>query len=1137
MVSEPELTLHQQDCYFEEINEALMLSPNFAAVYSRYISVFHRLIAEHTRFSSIQFGGDYARTAHLLKEHGASPKFAWQVHDMRVRLFKFADTHDKSAVESTVADNYLYDFETLCRFVALIYDCSIPAGLIDLFPEARIIQSPLRAPRDTDYIRIVVEKADDEYIYGHSDSLGQNLKVAFARKRQSDDLSDFSYLKSSLAEGTILGVVRPVIDDGVIYADFIIFEPDYLVNVSEVANCFRPYAVTHYQQLIDRLKPEARTEAILLGNFTGQLLDEEINCQETPVSYRKSVERFFKSHAFNIVSTSLQSDFHDKAKRQKENIRRTFAELTKVVKSYDRSKAILEPTFLSPMLGLQGRVDLMLIDHSFLVEQKSGNSQFPCPTFPEQRPRPQEAHYVQMLLYMMIMRYNYPKIYAENKGISSFLLYSKYPVSLCGLGWAPRIEFEAVRIRNYIAIANYEYAKSGVGVLDMMTPESMRKRKVNDKLWSNYSLPEISNVLDPVHNASSLERKYFYRMMRFVGLEHLLSKVGCNGTDRHGMASIWLNPLDIKLANGDIYMSMRLVSPDKKCQGIVEDVVLSFDPDADNSMANFRKGDIVVLYPYPKHSTPDACRTMILRCVVSEITADQIVLRLNAPQSSTRFFTSHSDSSWAIEHDFMESAYAPLYRGLHAMLTTDKDRRDLLLLQREPVIDPSLSINGDYGSFNRLAVRVKQACDFFLIIGPPGTGKTSFGMLNTLKEQLTDQDATVMVTAYTNRAVDEICSKLVDEGIDFLRIGSRMSAEQRYQRYLLENKVEECRNLNDLRDVIGKSRVIVGTTAAFCRNIVIFSMKVFSLAIIDEASQILEPQILPILTAMHGREIAVKKFVMIGDHKQLPAVVQQRKEESAVDDAELNEIGLYDCGLSLFERLLKRYGHSPSVAFMLNRQGRMHRDIAEFVNSAFYYGKLDVVPLKHQIAELPVNGLPKSTIASIPLSHRIAFIAVKASGLPESISDKVNTQEADIIAAIVAEVYKIRKQSFSVTDTIGVIVPYRNQIVAVRKAIEKYRISQLSDITIDTVERYQGSQRDVIVYGFTVRRRYQLDFLTSTSFEENGAIIDRKLNVAMTRAKEHLILVGNPDVLSFDSTHKKLIDYIKEKGGFFMAPL
>jgi superfamily I DNA and/or RNA helicase len=126
-------------------------------------------------------------------------------------------------------------------------------------------------------------------------------------------------------------------------------------------------------------------------------------------------------------------------------------------------------------------------------------------------------------------------------------------------------------------------------------------------------------------------------------------------------------------------------------------------------------------------------------------------------------------------------------------------------------------------------------------------------------------------------------------------------------------------------------------------------------------------------------------------------------------------------------------------------------------------------------------------------------------------------------------------------------VPYRNQIAAVRQAIneelsselcspehlrsarmknEEY--SSLNQITIDTVERYQGSQRDVIIYGFTVQYQYQLKFLSSATFTDpvSGALIDRRLNVALTRAKKKEIIVGNPDILCHNEIFKKLItDY------------
>ena len=142
-----------------------------------------------------------------------------------------------------------------------------------------------------------------------------------------------------------------------------------------------------------------------------------------------------------------------------------------------------------------------------------------------------------------------------------------------------------------------------------------------------------------------------------------------------------------------------------------------------------------------------------------------------------------------------------------------------------------------------------------------------------------------------------------------------------------------------------------------------------------------------------------------------------------------------------------------------------------------------------------------------------------------------------MIAATVHAVYDLESDDYDSEKTVGVIVPYRNQISTIRNEIDKYGISCLHDITIDTVERYQGSQRDYIIYGFTVQQPYQLDFLTNNVFEEDGQLIDRKLNVAMTRARLGLVLIGNPAMLKKNVTFRKLLDFVRSKGGYFDVPL
>ena len=155
----------------------------------------------------------------------------------------------------------------------------------------------------------------------------------------------------------------------------------------------------------------------------------------------------------------------------------------------------------------------------------------------------------------------------------------------------------------------------------------------------------------------------------------------------------------------------------------------------------------------------------------------------------------------------------------------------------------------------------------------------------------------------------------------------------------------------------------------------------------------------------------------------------------------------------------------------------------------------------------------------------------------QSVSDKVNANESKAIAATVIKIYEINRDGFDPLQTVGVIVPYRNQIAEIRKEIDKSGISILHDITIDTVERYQGSQRDYIIYGFTIQKYYQFNFLTSNVFEEDGVLIDRKLNVAMTRAREHLLIFGNPELLANNYTYNKLLEYCRCKQAYFSVSL
>lgn len=372
-------------------------------------------------------------------------------------------------------------------------------------------------------------------------------------------------------------------------------------------------------------------------------------------------------------------------------------------------------------------------------------------------------------------------------------------------------------------------------------------------------------------------------------------------------------------------------------------------------------------------------------------------------------------------------------------------------------------------------------------------------------------DTQILLLSYTNRAVDEICKALsrLHPVVDFIRVGSELACDESYRSHLIENELACCMRRSEVHERIRRCRIFVGTVASISGKPELFRLKNFDVAIVDEATQILEPQLLGILCARNeAGGNAVGKFILIGDHKQLPAVVLQREAHSEVSHESLRAIGLCNLKDSLFERLYRR---ADSRSFdMLCKQGRMHPEVALFANQMFYEGLL-----------LPV-GCPHQQESAEALC-RLAFYPSVAE--PAGASAKINRSESRIVARLAAEIYEQQMTSFDASLTLGIIAPYRSQIALIRQEIARLKIPALNHVLVDTVERFQGSERDVIIYSFCVNYPYQLKFLSNLT-EERGVCIDRKLNVALTRARKQMFVTGVVDLLNLNPIYSSLIKLI-----------
>jgi hypothetical protein len=614
--------------------------------------------------------------------------------------------------------------------------------------------------------------------------------------------------------------------------------------------------------------------------------------------------------------------------------------------------------------------------------------------------------------------------------------------------------------------------------MPLLNADIIYKGIARDGYFHQYILPELLTLNSYLLTLDSLERAYYERMMTFIYREQRAQKLGSSEQTLHhagGCSSdLWLMPLNEKQKQGNIIMPLSIVKREKTDpDGGYDRITLSFVAVPNTSplgTLNFRPGDMVYLYQYDEE--PDVRRSILYKGSLEDIHDGKVIILLNDGQQNESVFAL-SDKTWAVEHGGSDVGTNSNIRSIHQFIQSSPQKKALLLGKRTPEADTSLTLSQSYNPYyDDILLKVKQARDYFLLVGPPGTGKTSMALRFMVEEELKNIEITkschndfssILLMAYTNRAVDEIRSMLEDAGL------------------------------------ADDERILVGTTSMMQARPFLLEGHHFSLAIVDEASQVLEPGLIGLLSSNQ-----IERFVLVGDHKQLPAVVQQNPEEARVDDPLLRSIGLNDCRQSLFQRLYNWEVQQQRTQFIgtLNRQGRMHPDVASFASNHFYNAWLQPVPLPHQQETALCYDLPsQDVIDDLLKTRRMVFFP--------------DNGETTIDLAL--RIRRFYGERFNPEKTLGIIVTYRHQIAAIREA--------LPDISIDTVERYQGSQRDVIIFDVGVTRQYQLDFLTASTFtDDEGQVVDRKLNVALTRARKQMLVVGNATILRQNQLYRQLID-------------
>jgi DNA replication ATP-dependent helicase Dna2 len=1067
-------------------------------IYSLYL-LLNIISEEATADENIRFSTLFARLSYLTNEFGVSKRNTYLIHQFRIR-------NEKHILEDK-------DMEPMFNLGIVINH-----NLIDQIWGKGLKQIRLEDETDRYFSSSRIKRKQFQHLIEalliKIDYTSKHLIFLDDERADQERIAEFDiphinepFTKNILAIEKIYKlpvhvnlVDCDILDNDIVRPKAIVINPDYLIDVTSVAAHANGKHRDVWLYGLNKFLTKSSSKYLMIGNIVNYLLDVLISTPDLKLKdlFKELFLLFpidwavYTDSEINEIIQLVQSHFN--------NLKRVINDEF-VKKEIFRGQIYLEPSFYCRDYGIQGRLDLFHINEkdnkADIIELKSGS------VFMPNAYGINDSHYTQTLLYDMMIT----SAYEDKLSPKNYILYSK--LDRLNLKYAPRLktqQYGMLVTRNDLIAIDQSMALS----------PNMVRRVMDYLITENYvglkgfAHDDLKGFEDVYQSASRLEKSYFDYFVSFVAREMLRSKTGEHGVNKsNGLAALWLENIDEKIDRFNIINHLKLI----KNQSDDKDPYLLFDKtEFTAKLSNFRKGDIAVLYPH-HHNARNILRHQIFKCSIIAVTQHTVQVRMRSPQYNQELF--RTTEFWNIEQDVLSSSFNHMYRSLFSFLGSESSKKEMLLgLKRPGTYDQTTDIELDDGMTAEQKAIVYKAFntkDYFLIWGPPGTGKTSVVLKNIVSTLNKYTDEKILLVAYTNRAVDEICEALLNAGLkdQFIRIGSRYSIGEKFQDSLLGSKIEGIDKRSNILKLLKNNRIFVSTVASILGKNQLFKIVNIDTIIIDEASQILEPMLVGLLPRF-------ERFIMIGDHKQLPAVVTQNEKLTLIDQPDLNEAGFQDMRISLFERLYKQCKKNgwDNAWSVLTKQGRMHEDIMKPINSFFYEGRLSTINI---IKRLSAKRLYKANndLQKVLNDQRLIYIN---TDVDIDFNWKTNLDEANKINILINEIedfYTLNSIGL-VQDTIGVITPYRAQIAMVKDEFDKER----PYVSVDTVERYQGGARDVIIISLCTNRLSQLQSLVSLSKEG----VDRKLNVALTRAKEQIIILGNREILSNNETYTKLID-------------
>lgn len=1082
----------------EELIEKKVPSNKKARALFRLFTLFWEEISftEKLNFTTL-----FVRMAYVSSSYSIDGNTMFLCHRFR-RIIESNQLNDKNS-------NAIFELGSVALRNVLQETLSLTSELpelINLYVDPKLVEKQYTPVKFQSSLRAVITEIDVEKysITFILEEEGTEYHTAVFDIEQKNELfnSNLLSIKKLYNLPIVATLIDVEIDDkGRYIPSALVVWPDFLIDVTSISSIFHQNSTSPIKYLLSKFLPTTPNESLLIGNIANTFLDHLLYEPETPfIELRKKI--------FGINPLQL-AQYNDgevkglirKSKEHYDNIRECIMSEFKD-QNIETKNSYVEPSFLSNSIGFQGRLDLLHVNPKSgdvdIVELKSGSA------FRPNANNISESHYRQLMIYeMMIKSLNKKKTKPKN-----YILYSKYSENrLRYAGHSRAHQYEIIKYRNLAVFMEQLLLNADHPNHDIF--EKFNPKKIHDQ--HRFEKRDAEKIYVAYKSCDKLEQDYIKKFTSFITREYHLAKIGEHGIDKsNGMAGLWLDPLDEKI--DEFRVLSKLIIHTNQTNQDIPILQLGYS-DYSNKLSRFRVGDIIIIYPDIIKGY-GAVNSQLFKATILEVSETKISIRLRASQMNNQVFDEYK--YWNIESDFLDRSITKMYQSLYRFMLLKTDKKELILGRRPPekyIIKEHSASSPDLSPEQNQIINEIISCEeYYLLWGPPGTGKTSVIVKNLIKYYYEHTDENILLLAYTNRAVDEMCAALesIDTSLksEYIRLGSRYSVGQEYKSNVFSEKLEHIETRAELNGLLSKTRIFLSTVSSMHSNWELFKVKKFSTVIVDEASQLLEPYVIDMLGQF-------SKFVLIGDHKQLPAVVKQEDRYTKIEHEGLKAIELNNLKNSLFERLFRiatKNGWHWAMG-TLTDQGRMHEDIMHFVSNKYYNNQLGILKKISRLSEV-------STLKNHPLfSSRMVFIDTPKD---DSLTIKVNEVEAKLVVLI----YKKLKEEILKTQEklshmdIGVITPFRAQIAKITKEFTDADIDT-NDFTIDTVERYQGGARNHIIISLCTNDRSVLSMISNKSDEG----LDRKLNVAITRAKEHLFILGNKAILSKEKSYSELIEH------------